>query len=75
MQKTLINKLEAVRKQVENDAVQGALGKLENDISPKVDGCALRGSPDPNDWINNCAAQSQVYPLIVDLIAALKDHR
>jgi hypothetical protein len=72
-QKTLINKLEAVRKQVENGAFQGALNKLQNDILPKIDGCALGGSPDSNDWITNCAAQNQVYPLVVELIAALSN--
>lgn len=72
-QKTLINKLEAVRKQVQNGAFQGALNKLQNDILPKIDGCALGGSPDSNDWINNCAAQDQVYPLVVELIAALSN--
>lgn len=70
-QKTLINKLEAVRNQIQSGAFQGALNKLENDILPKIDGCALEGSPDSKDWINNCAAQDQVYPLVVDLIAAL----
>jgi hypothetical protein len=70
-QKTLINKLEAVRKQVQNGAFQGALNKLQNDILPKIDGCALGGSPDSNDWITNCAAQDQVYPWVVALIAAL----
>jgi len=72
-QKTLINKLEAVRKQVQNGAFQGALNKLQNDILPKIDGCALGGSPDSNDWIINCAAQDQVYPLVVELIAALSN--
>ena len=48
-QKTLINKLEAVRKQIQSGAFQGALNKLQNDILPKIDGCALRGSPDSND--------------------------
>jgi hypothetical protein len=73
-QKTLINKLEAVRKQVENGAFQGALNKLENDILPKIDGCALGGNPDSKDWILNCEAQGQVYPLVVDLIEALREY-
>ena len=73
-QKTLINKLQAVRKQVENGAFQGALNKLENDILPKIDGCASGGSPDSNDWINNCVAQNLVYPLVVDLIEALETY-
>lgn len=71
-QKTLINKLEAVRKQVENGAFQGALSKLEHDILPKIDGCASGGSPDSNDWITNCAPQNQVYPLVLGLIGALR---
>jgi hypothetical protein len=67
-QKTLINKLEAVRNQVGSGAFQGALNKLQNDILPKIDGCASSGSPDSDDWINNCAAQGRVYPLVVGLI-------
>lgn len=70
-QKTLINKLEAVRNQVGNGAFQGALNKLQNDILPKIDGCASSGSPDSDDWINNCTAQGQVYPLVVGLIQVL----
>jgi hypothetical protein len=73
-QKTLLNKLEAVRKQVQNGAFEGALNKLENDIVPKIDGCAAGGSPDAQDWILNCDAQGQVYPLVVDLIDALRGY-
>ena len=41
----------------------------------RSDGCALRGVPDGNgpsrDWITTCAAQSQVYPLLIDALAAI----
>ena len=73
-QKTLLNKLEAVRKQIQNGAFEGALNKLENDIAPKIDGCAAGGSPDAQDWILNCDAQGQVYPLVVGLIGALRGY-
>ena len=71
-QKTLLNKLEAVRKQIEEGAFQGALNKMENDILPKTDGCARGASSDSTDWINTCSGQGAVYPLIVELIEALK---
>ena len=41
----------------------------------RTDGCALRATPDGNgpsrDWITTCAAQSQVYPLLIDALAAI----
>lgn len=42
-----------------------ALNKLEKDIQKKCDGF-FGGSP-KNDWITSFEAQSQVYPIIVDL--------
>ncbi len=45
-----------------------ALHKLENDILAKMNGCALLGEPDKNDWIKTCQAQSQIYPLIIETI-------
>jgi sugar lactone lactonase YvrE len=44
-----------------------ARNKIEAAMA-RVDGCALRGQPDTQgpgmDWINNCGAQGQVYPLL-----------
>lgn len=41
----------------------------------RTDGCALRGAPDGNgpgrDWITSCDAQTQIYPLLVDALAAV----
>ncbi|MBI1919847.1 MAG: right-handed parallel beta-helix repeat-containing protein [Geobacter sp.] len=49
-----------------------ALNKLENDILPKTDGCALNGAPDNNDWIQVCETQLEFYGPIVDLINRLR---
>jgi len=37
-----------------------------------MDGCALVGGIDGNDWIMNCDAQAKVYPLIVEAIEILE---
>ena len=73
MQKTLVNKINAVLNQINQGFYQEALDKLENDIIGKMDGCAETGSPDKNDMIQDCAAQQQVYPIIVAAIELLKD--
>jgi hypothetical protein len=49
-----------------------ARDKLES-VLRKTDGCAMSGAPDPNDWIEDCAAQAEVYPLIVDAIALIDE--
>ncbi len=50
---------------------QDALKKLENDILKKTGGCATKGKLDKNDWIKDCGAQDQVYPLILEAIQLL----
>jgi hypothetical protein len=73
----LINKLEAVIKQVEQNALTGARHQITKDLQPKMDGCALRQRPDvpPSgevcDWIIKCPVQTQIYPLLKDAVAAL----
>ncbi len=41
----------------------------------RVDGCALRGTPDGNgpgrDWLTSCVSEAQVYPLLSEALAAL----
>jgi hypothetical protein len=49
-----------------------ALSKLEA-VLRKTDGCAMSGAPDPNDWIEDCAAQAEIYPLIVHDIELIKE--
>lgn len=72
MQNTLINKLNAVIANIEAGNYAGALGQLQNDILGKTDGCATSGAPDKNDWIKDCEAQNQVYPLIMEVIELVR---
>ena len=73
MLNALTNKINAAIQMVDQGLYREALDKLENDILPKTDGCAVTGAPDANDWIKNCTAQHEVYPLITDAIALLKN--
>jgi hypothetical protein len=50
------------------DMYSNALNKLQNDILPKMNGCAETGEPDKNDWIITCEEQSEIYPLIIETI-------
>ena len=69
--KTLKNKINAILKQVDGGLYQGALGKMVGDILSKTNGCAEGGVPDKNDWIVDCEAQNQVYPLVIKVIELL----
>lgn len=72
MKNTLINKLNAVIANIEAGNYADALGQLEHDILGKTDGCATSGAPDKNDWIKDCEAQNQVYPLIMEAIELVR---
>lgn len=72
MGNALTNKLNAVLADIDQGLYQDALDKLQNDILAKTDGCALGGAPDKNDWIKDCASQSQVYPLIMEAVILLQ---
>ena len=77
--KTLKNKFNTIIDQV-NDALTSldpgiasalladATDKLQNDLITKVDGCAISGSPDKNDWVTSCDEQTSLYNGINDLI-------
>lgn len=76
MQKTMINKFNAVIANIEAGNYADASGQLQNDILKKTDGCANANGPDKNNWITTCAAQSTVYPYIlvaIDAVAALME--
>jgi hypothetical protein len=68
----LINKLEATITSIEAGLYQDALMKLQHDLLPKMDGCALTGNPDKDDWIITCEAQQKLYPLIWEAILLLQ---
>lgn len=72
-QTPLTNKINAVLEKIEQGLYQEALDKLEHDILAKTDGCANTGTPDRNDWIVDCEAQNQVYPVITEAIELLRD--
>jgi hypothetical protein len=71
MANALINKINVAIGLINQGSNQEALDKLQNDILGKTNGCATSGSPDANDWITSCAAQSPVYAKVAEAIAKL----
>jgi hypothetical protein len=57
--KTLVNKIEAIKKQVANGAYSAALTKLKEDVLKKMDGY-LSGAVDANDWVKDLGVQKQL---------------
>ena len=68
----LTNKLNSILDLINDGEYQQALDKLNNDILPKTDGCALRGEADKQDWIEECIEQEEVYEDIMDIIGRLE---
>ena len=66
------NQLDAVLGNIEADLFADALDSARN-ILGKVDGCAERDGPDPEDKIVTCGGQAIVDPLVRDLIAFLEE--
>jgi hypothetical protein len=58
-QKALVNKVEAIKKQVAHGAYSAALEKLKEDVLKKTDGY-LSGAVDANDWIKDLVVQQQL---------------
>ncbi len=71
MQNELTNKLNAALQMIDQGFYEQALDKLQNDILSNTNGCAETGAPDKNDWIEDCEAQGEVYPLIMEAIDLL----
>lgn len=70
-QKTLINKINAVIKKVEDgdlDSICSAIDKLTNDLLKKTD-----GEHPPPDWITDPTAQQDVEDMILAIISDLQD--
>jgi hypothetical protein len=68
----MINKLEAVQKQVAKGAYAEALEKLQNDLLKKADGCVVNDDVDKNDWVIDCDIQKQIYWALNEIIVLLK---
>ncbi len=67
------SKLEATITLIEAELYEDALMKLQHDILPKTDGCALKGRPDDHDWITTSEAQQKVCPLVLEAISLLEE--
>ena len=72
LQKNMAKHIAQALAHVDNGKLNAAREKLEA-VLQKTDGCATASSPDPNDWITDCAAQSQVHPLIAEAIALIDE--
>jgi len=73
MANALTNKLNAALAMIDQGHYQEALDKLENDVLGKTDGCAVSSAPDQNDWIQDCADQNKLYPIIMRAIDLLRE--
>ena len=73
MKNALTNKINAVLGDIDQGNYSDALDKLQNDILGKTNGCAETGEPDNNDWIKDCQAQNEVYPLVIEAIELLSN--
>jgi hypothetical protein len=71
-QRDLLKKLNEVIAKVQKQKYSDALHQLQNDILKKVNGCATAGTPQKDDWIVDCADQSQVYTPLLNVMAELK---
>lgn len=73
-QVALLNHLRQAVAAIQIGDLDEAIHKLETSIS-RTDGCPERGSPDGNgpgrDWITDCDAQNQIYPLLVSALDSL----
>ena len=72
LQKNMSKHVGQAVEMIDEGNYEDALSKLET-VLRKTDGCAMTGAPDPNDWIDDCAAQAEVYPLIVDAMALIEE--
>jgi hypothetical protein len=71
-QRDLLKKLNEVIDKVQKQKYSDALHQLQGDLLKKVNGCAAAGAPQKDDWIVDCADQSQVYTPLLNIIAELK---
>ncbi len=73
MKNALLSKIDEALEMIEEGLYQDALNKFRNDILQKTNGCAGTGDPDNNDWIITCEEQSEIYPLIIETIAHIRN--
>jgi hypothetical protein len=72
MRKDLIRRLHDVTTDIERRNHGDALNDLY-EVLRRVDGCALSGAPDHNDWIIDCQAQVGVHGQLMVVITEVKE--
>ncbi len=72
LQKNMAKHIGQALRLVDKSKYYDAGDKLEA-VLRKTDGCANDGEPDRNDWIQDCDAQDQVYPLLDHAIALVDE--
>jgi hypothetical protein len=70
---SIINKINVVLDMINDGKYDNAMGKLQNDVIERTDGCTNAGEPDSNDWITTCEGQSEVYLLTTEAMGYLQN--
>ena len=68
----LLKKISVVLDRLAAERYRAALKKLQHEVLRKTDGCFTSDVPEKNDWVSDCDAQVQLYPVIKEAIALLK---
>jgi hypothetical protein len=68
----LASKIEVVLLMIDGGQYAEAFNMLQNDVLKKVDGCAVKGAPDKDDWIVDCMYQQLIYQRVSRAIHALR---
>jgi adenylate cyclase len=73
MKTALSNRLNAAMRDINDERYPEALRMLDNDVLPRIDGCAQSHKPDKNDWVMTCTAQENAYFLLTESIDMLEE--
>lgn len=68
----LTDKIDEALAKVERGEYHLALQQMQVEVLRRTDGCARDGAPDPDDLIADCAAQQEIYPLVMETIAMIE---
>jgi hypothetical protein len=68
----LANKIEVALLMIDGGHFAEALNMLENDVLRKVDGWAVKGAPDKDDWVVDCTYQQVLYQRVNRAMSALR---
>nr|WP_281285827.1 thrombospondin type 3 repeat-containing protein [Persicimonas caeni] len=74
--RAIANKVDAALRTGKTAQIDAAIRQVENDLLPKLDGCAANGTPDNDDWVQECTYQETAYDLLRELrdwLVALRD--